>query len=164
MIAHALRALTLRSMLLLLLATSAGRASERADAGGGGAIAVVVSPDSPLTEISASDLKAVFQGYGLPQMRATNIILVHLKGEAEDRFNGVVLGLSSRQVRAYWLKKVFQGEGDARKYCRDAASVVERVSGNRSAIGFMYAADLVDQVRALRMDSRTPAHPDYLLR
>jgi len=127
-------------------------------------LVVVVDRDSPLEDISGADLRALFQGYGLPQLRATNIELVYLRGEAEDRFNEAVLGLPSRKVREYWLKKVFQGEGDARTHCRDAAAVLARVGGNQAAIGFVPAGAVGPQVRALTIAGRGPEAPDSLLR
>jgi hypothetical protein len=127
-------------------------------------LVVVVDRNSPIQDISLDELRALFQGYGLPQLRATNIELVYLRGEAEDRFNLAVLGLPSRKVREYWLKKVFQGEGDARTHCRDPAAVIARVAGNQAAVGFVPAGAVSHQVQALTIAGRGPAAPDYLLR
>ena len=130
----------------------------------GGAIAVIVNQQSPIDELSARELKAAFEGYGLPGVKTQNIALVYLRGEIEDRFNLTVLGVSSKKVKVYWLRRVFEGESDLRKIFKSADEVKTYIGENEASVGFIFAGHLDDSVKAISIDARKHDDPGYVLR
>ena len=127
-------------------------------------IAVVVHPDNPIQDLSAKQLKEAYEGYGLPGGSSEDIALVYLRGKIEDTFNLSVLGISSKKVKVYWLKRVFEGESDMRKICKTVAEVKAFIGENAGCIGFIPAGELDDSVRAISIDAKTHDDPGYQLK
>ena len=145
--------------LLLGLALTAAAAADP-----GGPIAVIVHPASPVEDLSEKELKAAYEGYGLPGLKTQNIALVYLRGEIEDSFNLKVLGMSSKKVKVYWLRRVFEGESDLRKILKTTDAVKAFVAGNEASIGFIRAAEVDDAVKAISVGGKKHDDPGYSLR
>jgi len=141
----------------LLLAAPAIAASD-------GAIAVIINQQSSIEDLSSRELKAAFEGYGLPGSGTQNIALAYLAGEIEDTFNLKVLGISSKKVKVYWLRRVFKGESDLRQILKTADEVKAFINANEAAIGFIPASELDDSVRAVTIDAKSCDDPEYGLK
>ena len=128
-----------------------------------GAIAVIVNKANAVDNLSGKELKAAFEGYGLPGSKASNTAIVYLKGEVENKFNLKILGISSKKVKVYWLKRVFAGESDLRKILKTAAEVKAFIDQNETAIGFIPAVDLDDSVKPISIDGKKHDDPEYKL-
>ncbi len=128
------------------------------------AIAVIVNKKSPIDNLSVKELKAAFEGYGLPGLKSRNIAIVYLRGDIENRFNLKALGISSKKVKVYWLKRVFEGESDLRKILKSAAEVKAFIGQNEASIGFILAADLDDSVKPIAIDDKKHDDLKYKLR
>jgi ABC-type phosphate transport system substrate-binding protein len=126
-----------------------------------GAIAVVVNKGNAIDNLSGKELKAAYEGYGLPGSKDQNIAIVYLRGDIENKFNLKVLGISSKKVKVYWLKRVFAGESDLRKILKTAAEVKAFIGQNETAIGFIPAADLDDSVKPISIDAKKHDDPAY---
>ena len=125
-------------------------------------IAVVVHPQSSVQDLTTKELKAAYEGYGLPGISA-EIVLVYLRGDLEDAFNLSVLGVSSKKVKVYWLRRVFEGESDLRRISKTAAEVKAFVGANKECIGFVPAGELDGSVRAITIDGAAHGDPGYPL-
>jgi len=123
-------------------------------------IVVVVNPASPIQELTSKELKAAYEGYGLPDI-SEEITLVYLRGDIEDAFNLSVLGISSKKVKVYWLRRVFEGESDLRRICKTPAEVRRFVSENADCIGFLPVPELDESVRAISIDGTPHSDPGY---
>ena len=130
----------------------------------GGPIAVIVHPASTVEDLSEKELKATYEGYGLPGLKTQNVALVYLRGETEDSFNLKVLGISSKKVKVYWLRRVFEGESDLRKILKTTDEVKAFVAGNEASIGFVPATEVDDSVKAISIGGKKQDDPEYLLR
>lgn len=130
----------------------------------GGPIAVIVNNRSPIENLSTKELRAAFEGYGLAGLETRNIALVYLRGEIEDSFNLKVLGISSKKVKVYWLRRVFEGESDMRRIFASVAEARDFVSQNEASIGFIPASELDGSVRAICIDAERHDAPGYPLR
>lgn len=128
-----------------------------------GAIAVVINKQSTIDDLSTRQLKAAFEGYGLPGSEIQNIELAYLAGKIEDTFNQKVLGVSSKRVKVYWLRRVFKGESDLRRILKTAAEVKAFIEAHEAAIGFIPASELDDSVKAITIDARRHDDPEYSL-
>lgn len=126
----------------------------------GDPIAVIVNPQSPIQNLTSKELKAAYEGYGLPGI-SEEITLVYLRGDLEDAFNLSVLGISSKKVKVFWLKRVFEGESDLRRICKVVAEAKTFIGGNVECIGFIPAADLDESVRAITIDGAAYSDPGY---
>ena len=144
-------------LISALLAASAGADQD-------GAIAVIVNEKSPVDNLSARELKAAFEGYGQPGAKTQNSAIVYLRGDIENRFNLKAMGISSKKVKVYWLKRVFKGESDLRKILKSAAEVKAFIAQNETSIGFIPAADLDDSVKPVTIDGKKHDDPQYKLR
>ena len=145
----------LRTLLIVSLLLTGPAAGE--------SIAVIVHPDSPIQNLTAKELKAAYEGYGLPGGGSEDITLAYLRGDIEDTFNQTVLGISSKKVKVYWLRRVFEGESDLRKILKTVADVKDFVAQNEQCIGFLPAAELDDSVRAITIDEVMHDAPGYFL-
>ncbi|MBT0587351.1 phosphate ABC transporter substrate-binding protein [Alteromonas oceanisediminis] len=67
-------------------------------------------------------------------------------------FDENVLGRSSAQVSAYWSKLVFTGKGVPPKEVSSDADVIELVSKNPSAIGYVDSASVTGDVKAVSLN------------
>ena len=130
----------------------------------GGAIAVIVNKENSIDDLSTKELKAAFQGYGLSGLKTQNVALVYLRGEIEDTFNLKVLGISSKKVKVYWLKRVFEGESDLRKIFKSAEKVKAFIGQNQASIGFIPATALDDSVKAISIDTKKHDDSGYALK
>lgn len=151
-------------MRLLTLLLGLALAATPAAAAPGGPIAVIVNPQNPVEDLSGKELKAAYEGYGLPGLKTQNIALVYLRGEIEDTFNLKVLGVSSKKVKVFWLRRVFEGESDLRKILKSSDEVKAFVGGSEACIGFLPAAEVDDSVKVISIDGKKHDDPGYLLR
>ena len=143
-------------LIYMLLAAPAG-------ADPGGTIAVIVNKGNAVDNLAVKELKAAFEGYGLPGSKDQNIPIVYLRGDIENKFNLKVLGISSKKVKVYWLKRVFAGESDLRKILKSAAEVKAFIGQNETAIGFIPMGDLDDSVKPISIDGKKHDDPEYKL-
>ena len=127
-------------------------------------IAVIVHPQCPVQELTSEELRAAYEGYGLPGVDSHEIALVYLRGDIEDAFNQAVLGISSKKVKVYWLRRVFEGESDLRKIVKSVAEARAFVAQNTECIGFIPAAELDDSVRAVAIDGTSHTDAGYPLK
>lgn len=128
------------------------------------AVVLVIGKQSPVDSLSLKDLKSIYKGHRIAAFQNKTLTLAYLRGDLEDTFNQKILGLSTKKVNTYWLRKVFQGEGDVRKYFNNAAEAKRFIAVNDHAIGFIYADELDDSIKAIAIDGRSIKDPNYLLR
>lgn len=126
-------------------------------------IAVIVHPQSSIQDLTSRELKAAYEGYGLPGISA-EITLVYLRGDVEDAFNLSVLGVSTKKVKVYWLRRVFEGESDLRRTSKTAVEVKAFVGAYKECIGFVPAGELDGSVRAITIDGVAHGDPGYPLK
>ncbi len=108
------------------------------------AIAVVVSEKSAIRELSHADIAAVFLGQ-LGSTKASHPLtpIDSEEPQLRDEFYRTLLGRSQNQMRAYWSRMVFIGQGKPpRQISRD---ILHREIANiPDVIGYIPA----DQVRS----------------
>ncbi len=67
-------------------------------------------------------------------------------------FDQTILGRSSSQVAAFWSKQVFTGKGVPPKEVANDQDVIELVSKNPHAIGYINSNSLNDSVKAVELN------------
>ncbi len=133
----------------------------------GSDIAIVVHPDTPVTDLRLADLRKVLLGER--QYWSTNLPVVLLVRAPVARERDVVLKviyqMTEVQFERYWIAKIFRAEAvSAPKivYSNDMAN--ELVTAIPGAIAFVSARDVRQGVKVLRVDGRLPGDPGYPLR
>jgi ABC-type phosphate transport system substrate-binding protein len=130
-------------------------------------IAVVVHPDTPISNLSLSEVRKVFLGDR--QYWTTNIPVVLLIRAPVARERNVVLKIiyqmSESQFKQYWIAKIFRAESATAPkvvYSNDMAN--QLVTAIPGAIAFIDSKDVKPGAKVLRVDGHLPGEPGYPLR
>jgi hypothetical protein len=130
-------------------------------------VAVVVHPDTPISNLSLSDVRKVFLGDR--QYWSTNIPVVLLIRAPVARERDVVLKIiyqmSESQFKQYWIAKIFRAEAATAPkvvYSNDMAN--QLVTAIPGAIAFIDSKDVKPGSKVVRVDGRLPGEAGYPLR
>ena len=130
-------------------------------------IAVVVHPDTPITNLSMAEVRKVFLGDR--QYWSTNVPVVLLIRAPAARERDVVLKtiyqMSDAQFKQYWIAKIFRAESASAPkvvYSNDMAN--ELVSAIPGAIAFIDSREVRPGAKIVRVDGKLPGEPGYPLR
>jgi len=114
-------------------------------------VAVIVN-SANAAAISDSDLSRLFLGK-LKQFSSGNkAIPVNQKfgSNVRKEFEQKVLKKSSRQVKAYWSKRLFSGKGKPPKELSSDQDIISQVASDKNAIGYVDASKVDGSVKILR--------------
>ncbi|PYX03611.1 MAG: hypothetical protein DMG85_19400 [Acidobacteria bacterium] len=155
------RALITGCLLLCLLQSAIAQSAGDVD------VAVVVHPDTPVSNLTLAEVRKVFLGDR--QYWSTNIPVVLLIRAPVARERNVVLKviyqMSESQFKQYWIAKIFRAESATAPkvvYSNDVAN--ELVTAIPGAIAFIDARDVRAGSKVVRVDGRLPKEPGYQLR
>ena len=130
-------------------------------------IAVVVHPDTPVSNLSLAEVRKVFLGDR--QYWSTNVPVVLMIRAPVARERDVVLKIiyqmSESQFKQYWIAKIFRAESATAPkvlYSNDMAN--QLVTAIPGAIAFIDSKDVKPGSKVLRVDGRLPGEPGYPLR
>lgn len=136
-------------------------------AAGATPVAIVVSPDVPVDDLSFSEVRKVFMGerqFWNPKLR---VVLLMRAPVAPER--NVVLRtiyqMSEAQFRQYWISKVFRADvssGPKIVYSNEMAS--ELVNAIPGAVAFVDATQIPKGMKVLKIDGKMPTDHAYPLR
>jgi hypothetical protein len=130
-------------------------------------VAIVVSPDVPVDDLSFSEVRKLFLGerqFWNPKLR---VVLLMRAPVAPER--NVVLRtiyqMSEAQFRQYWISKVFRADvssGPKIVYSNEMAS--ELVNAIPGAVAFVDASQVPKGLKVLKIDGKMPSDKAYPLR
>src|SRR5438270_1437154 len=130
-------------------------------------VAVVVHPDTPVSDLSLSDVRKVFLGDR--QYWTSNIPVVLLIRAPVARERNVVLKIiyqmSEAQFKQYWIAKIFRAESASAPkvvYSNDMAN--DLVTAVPGAIAFIDAREVRPGAKVVRVDGHLPGESGYPLR
>jgi hypothetical protein len=130
-------------------------------------VAVVVHPDTPISNLSLSEVRKVFLGDR--QYWSTNIPVVLMIRAPVARERDVVLKIiyqmSESQFKQYWIAKIFRAESASAPkvvYSNDMAN--QLVTAIPGALAFIDSKDVKPGSKVVRVDGRLPGEPGYPLR
>ncbi len=130
-------------------------------------VAVVVHPDTPISNLSLSEVRKVFLGDR--QYWSTNVPVVLLIRAPVARERNVVLKIiyqmSESQFKQYWIAKIFRAEAATAPkvvYSNDMAN--QLVTAIPGAIAFIDSKDVKPGTKVVRVDGHLPGEPGYPLR
>jgi hypothetical protein len=130
-------------------------------------IAVVVNPDTPVTDLSLEDLRKIFLGdhqYWTSKIPVT--LLIRAPGTRErDIALKLIYQMDEVQFKRYWIAKIFRAESaTAPKVVYSNEMAGELTAAIPGAIGLVDARDVGPGVKVLRIEGQLPGAPDYPLK
>jgi hypothetical protein len=130
-------------------------------------IAVVVHPDTPVSDMSLSDVRKVLLGERQYWSSKLPVVLLIRAPVARERdvVLRVIYQMSEAQFKQYWVAKIFRAEAASPPkivYSNDMQ--YELISGIPGAIGFMDAHNVRPGLKVLRVDGHLPGDKEYPLR
>ncbi|MGA9814705.1 MAG: hypothetical protein WBQ64_18110 [Terriglobales bacterium] len=130
-------------------------------------VAVVVHPDTPISNLSLAEVRKVFLGDR--QYWTTNVPVVLMIRAPVARERDVVLKIiyqmSESQFKQYWIAKIFRAESATAPkvvYSNDMAN--QLVTAIPGSIAFIDSKDVKPGSKVVRVDGRLPGEPGYPLR
>jgi ABC-type phosphate transport system substrate-binding protein len=133
----------------------------------GADIAVVVHPDTPVSDLTLADVRRVLLGerqYWNSKLAVTLLIRAPVARE-RDVVLRVIYQMSEAQFKQYWIAKIFRAEAASPPkivYSNDVQ--YELVAAMPGAIAFVDARSVPSGLRVLRVDGHLPGDRDYPLR
>jgi len=93
------------------------------------------------SQLSENDISRLFLGKLKQDEKGNKIEPVNHKfgSKVRDEFEAKALGKSSKQIKAYWSKRVFSGKGKPPKELLNDQEVIAIVSNNKNTIGYIDA-------------------------
>lgn len=131
------------------------------------AVAIVVHPETSVTELSMDQLRRVFlaeQQFWQDKSRIT--ILVSAPGAQErDLVLDRIYQMDENQFRQYWIGKMFRAEVPAGpKIVFSTNMAIELVTAIKGSITFVNASELSNGARVIPIDGLLPSDAGYPLK
>lgn len=129
-------------------------------------IAVVVHPDTPVSDLSLAEVRKVFLGerqYWNSKLPVALLIRAPVARE-RDVVLRVIYQMTEAQFKQYWVAKIFRAEVASPPrivYSNDMQ--YDLVTAMPGAIAFVDARNLRPGVKVLRVDGHLPGEKDYPL-
>jgi hypothetical protein len=130
-------------------------------------IAVVVHADTPVSDLSLSEVRKVLLGERQYWNSKLPVVLLIRAPVARERdvVLRVIYQMSEAQFKQYWVAKIFRAEISSPPrivYSNDLQ--YDLVSAMPGAIAFVDARNVRPGIRVLRVDGHLPGDRDYPLR
>lgn len=111
-------------------------------------VVVIVHPSNTST-FDQSDIKKIFLGKSKKFSNGRTAIALNADDSMSftDEFNTKVIGKSSSQLNAYWSKKIFTGKGTPPQKMSTSAEIIDAVSSNPDAIGYIDKSAVTDNIK-----------------
>ncbi|SPE42469.1 conserved exported hypothetical protein [Candidatus Sulfopaludibacter sp. SbA3] len=135
--------------------------------GAGGDIAVVVRPDTPVDNLSFSEMRKLLLGdrqFWTSNLRVTLLIRAPAAREREVVLK-TIYRMTEAQFRQYWISKVFRAEassGPKIVYSNEMAT--ELVAALPGSVAFVDATQVPKGLKILKVDGTLPGEAAYPLK
>ncbi|MCC2604706.1 type 2 periplasmic-binding domain-containing protein [Planctobacterium marinum] len=108
-------------------------------------VSIVVHPSNS-SALSKDDIVRIFLGKQseFPGGGAAVPISLPESNPTTDKFVADVLGKSPAQLKSYWAKLVFTGQGEPPEVLTDEQAILQKIKGNPAYIGFVSDAAVGD--------------------
>lgn len=144
-----------------MLALAPARAAD-----GANRLAVIVSKDSPVSVLTAADLKKIFLGEKTKGDDGVKYVIALRSNGTADHAAALqlVFGMSEAALTKHFLAAAFTGVMPAPpKQLPTAAALKKYVALTPGAIGYVQADQLDDTVKAVPIDGKAPGEAGYPL-
>ena len=136
-------------------------------AAGASPVAIVVSPDVPVDEVSFQEVRKLFLGERQFWNSKLRVVLLMRAPVAPER--DVVLRtiyqMSEAQFRQYWISKVFRADvSSGPKIVYSTEMTSDLVTAIPGAVAFIDASQIPKGLKVLKIDGKLPGDKAYPLR
>ena len=157
----AVMAVVVASVCVLLQWPSAAQTSRETD------VAVVVHPDTPVSDLSMAEVRKVLLGERQYWSAKLPVVLLIRAPAARERdvVLRVVYQMTEAQFKQYWVAKIFRAEAASPPkivYSNDMQ--YELVTAIPGAIAFVDVRSVRPGLKVLRVDGHLPGEREYPLR
>jgi hypothetical protein len=160
---------SIRSLLLMMTALLPALAYSyvEAQAPRTSSIAVVVHPDTPVSDLSLDEVRKIFLGDRQYWSAKLPVVLLMRAPVAHERdvVLRVIYQMNEAQFKRYWIAKIFRAESATPPktyYSNDMAN--ELTAAIPGAIAIMDASEVPRGVKVVRIDGHLPSDSDYPLK
>ena len=117
--------------------------------------AVIISPETAITEMTFNDLKIVLKGEKQRWKDNTKIMIAMMKSSSPtgNDISKKVYGMSGDAINKYWLALVFQGKATAPVFFESESELKAYVSKTKGAIGVI-SANAVGNEKSILIDGK----------
>lgn len=132
-----------------------------------GPVAIVVSQDLPVDDMSFADVRKLFLGerqFWTPKLRVVLLMRAPVAPERDVVLRSIYQ-MSEAQFRQYWISKVFRADvsaGPKIVYSNDMAN--DLVSAIPGAVAFIDAGQIPKGLKVLKIDGKLPSDKAYPLK
>jgi hypothetical protein len=151
----------------VMLLASAVSLTPASGAGAAGDIAIVVGPDTPVDNLSLSEVRKVLLGdrqYWTPNHRVTLLIRAPIAHE-RDVVLRTIYQMTEVQFRQYWISKVFRAEASTGpKIVFSNSMADDLVLALPGSVAFVDATQIPKGLKVVKIDGTLPGEPKYPLR
>jgi ABC-type phosphate transport system substrate-binding protein len=114
-------------------------------------LVVIVHPDSGVQRMSAEEVANIFLGSEKRLANGLVVLPVELvvPEDLRSTFYKLVAHTSLAQVRSYWAQRFFSGQAQPPRQAQSAEEVIDIVSANKGAIGFIGKGSMKGRVHAV---------------
>lgn len=133
----------------------------------GADIAVVVNPETPVTDLSLADVRAVFLGERQYWTAKVPVVLLIRAPAARERdvVLKIIYQMTDTQFKRYWIAKIFRAEAaSAPKTVYSSGMTQELVTAIPGAIALIESREVRPPLKVVRVDGHLPGEPGYPLR
>jgi len=142
---------TLFIKLLLLVFSLSGLEVCQANPGHCGKLSVIVNPSNPITEISFSDLVAIYKGKKT-LFEGNGAIMPIDYGDnspCKKKFYRLFLHRDIEKMKRYWVRMIFSGNGSPPAMMKNSSQVLDFIANNTGGIGYLPREMLGDRVKEI---------------
>jgi ABC-type phosphate transport system substrate-binding protein len=131
-----------------------------------GAVAILVSPDVPVDDLTFPEVRKLFLGekqFWSPKLRVVLLMRAPVAPERDVVLKDIYQ-MTEAQFRQYWISKVFRAEmtsGPKIVYSTEMAS--ELVAAIPGAVAFVDASQIPKGMKVLKIDGKLPGDKGYVL-
>jgi hypothetical protein len=133
----------------------------------GGDIAVVVGPETPVDNLSLSEVRKLLLGdrqFWTGNLRVTLLIRAPVAHEREVVLR-TIYRMTEAQYRQYWISKIFRAEASSGpKIVFSNTMASELVLGLPGSVAFVEAAQVPKGLKVIKIDGTLPGDARYPLR
>ena len=130
-------------------------------------VAVVVHPDTPITNLTVAEVRQVFRGERQYWNKEVPVVIIMRAPVARERevVLRAIFQMNDAQFKQYWVAKIFRAETtSAPKIVYSNAVANQLVAAVPGAIAFIDAREVKPGVKVVSVDGMMPGSPKYPLR
>ena len=158
--------LSLRFAMIAGLALALSGTPAWAQSGAASDIAVVVHPDTPVTDLKFSEIRRVFLGdrqYWSPNFPVVLVVRAPVAKEREVILKKIY-EMSEAQFKQYWIARIFRNESaSAPKVVYSSETLIELVAAIPGAISLVRFGEVGSNLKVLKVDGLLPGEAGYPL-